>query len=269
MAFYYNAAGAFLYSDDPGEVDEQTGQTFIDPATGKLRPVYASMASLVANASDVQGAGEVGALLRPSTGLGAAGAGGASGTPTSGVPQPFAVSPTASPEQAIQSLLSLVAPQLRARLGGLLTAIPALQAQANASPMALLGAAGPQVNQLSQQYRQGMQGLSRTLGPFGGGFRTQGQRQLGGQFGTSLARLFAGIPGQASDLLGKIAQGTSIAFPVPETRTSTGVQSQPGGFGIPTAGSIQGIQALIQGISRLFGSSSPSVLSGGGFETLA
>ena len=256
MASYYDAQGTFLYSDDPGALDPNTGLSFIDPATGQLRPEYGSLAGQVASSAGAPAEG------------GAAGVGGAAGTTTSGVPQPFAVSPTASPDQAIQSLLSLVAPQLQGRLGGLLTAIPALQAQANASPMALLRAAGPQVNQLSQQYRQGLQGLSRTFGPFGGGFRTQGQRQLGGQFGSTLARLFSGIPGQAQDLLGKIAQGTSIAFPVPETRTSTGIQSQPGGFGIPTAGNIQGIQEMIQAISRLFGSSSPSLLSGGGFENV-
>ena len=234
MASYYDAQGTFLYSDDPGVLDPNTGLSFIDPATGQLRPEYQSMAGQVAMSAGAPAEG------------GAAGAGGAAGT-TSGVPQPFAVSPTASPDQAIQSLLSLVAPQLRGRLGGLLTAIPALQAQANASPMALLGAAGPQVNQLSQQYRQGMQGLSRTLGPFGGGFRTQGQRQIGGQFGTSLARLFAGIPGQASDLLGKIAEGTSIAFPVPRTQIGTGTRTDGGGLYLPTGPDIKGITTSLFG----------------------
>ena len=185
-----------------------------------------------------------------------------------GFRQPFAVAPNATPEQAIQSLLSLVAPQLRGRLGGLLTGIPALQAQANASPMALLGAGGPQLAQLLQQYRQGLQGLSRTQGPFGGGFLTQGRQRLGGQFANQLARLFAGIPGQAQGLLGKIAEGTSIAFPVPQTRVGTGVTNQPGGFSIPTSGNIQGIAEAIKGISRLFGSSSPTILSGGGFENI-
>lgn len=168
---------------------------------------------------------------------------------------PFAIPPNATPEQAIQALLSLVAPQLRGRLSGILTAIPALQAQANASPMALLGAGGPQLAQLLQQYRQGLQGLSRSLGPFGGGFLTQGRQRLGGQFASALAQLFGGLPGQAQGLLGKIAEGTSIAFPVPQTRVGTGVTNQPGGFSIPTAGNIGGIQELIQGISRLFGSS--------------
>ena len=255
MASYYDAQGTFLYSDDPGVVDPHTGLSFIDPTTGQLRPEYGSLAGQVASSAGA-----------PAPGTGAAG--GAAGTITSGVPQPFAVSPTASPDQAMQSLLSLVPPQLRGHLGGLFSGINALQAQANASPMALLRVAGPQVGQLSQQYHQGLQELSRTQGPGGGGFRTQGRRQLGGQFGTSLARLFAGIPGQASDLLGKIAQGTSIAFPVPETRTGTGITSQPGGFGIPTVGNIQGISELIKGISRLFGSSSPSLLSGGGFENI-
>ena len=164
--------------------------------------------------------------------------------------QPFAVAPNATPEQAIQSLLSLVAPQLRGRLGGLLTAIPALQAQANASPMALLGAAGPQVGQLSQQFAQALRALSQRLGPSGGGFLTQGRQRLGGQFATSLARLFAGIPGQAQGLLGKIAEGTNIAFPVPQTSITRGTGTQTAGFNLPSNDQLNNLLTGLVGKSR-------------------
>lgn len=253
MASYYDARGVFLYSDDPDVLDPQTELSFVDPATGQLRPQYADLGGQVASVIGTpSGALSVGS---PTTG--------STGTP------PFALAPNTPPEQAIQSLLSLVAPQLRGRMGGLLSGINALHGQANASPMALLGAAGPQTGQLSQQYVQALRALSQRLGPFGGGFLTQGRRQLGGQFANSLAKLFGAIPGQAQGLLGKIAEGTSIAFPVPKTSLSSGTELKPGAFGVPGPSDIKGIMEALQGIFRVFGGGvgSGGGMGGGGFGT--